>query len=62
MRVKRVGYVGMRTREVEGMTRFFRDVLGLEAAGEDETVTSRGFRRTDATSSRSTPRIIETRG
>src|SRR5437879_1730199 len=39
MRVKRIGYVGMRTRDVEGMTRFFRDVLGLEPVGEDETVT-----------------------
>ena len=39
MRVKRIGYVGMRTGDVEGMTRFFREVLGLEPAGEDETVT-----------------------
>jgi catechol 2,3-dioxygenase-like lactoylglutathione lyase family enzyme len=39
MQVKRVGYVGLRTQDVEGMTRFFRDVLGLEPAGEDETVT-----------------------
>ena len=39
MRVKRIGYVGLRTHDVDGMTRFFRDVLGLEAAGEDETVT-----------------------
>jgi catechol 2,3-dioxygenase-like lactoylglutathione lyase family enzyme len=39
MRVKRLGYVGMRTSDVEGMTHFLRDVLGLEAAGEDETVT-----------------------
>ncbi|MGZ4334603.1 MAG: VOC family protein [Gaiellaceae bacterium] len=39
MKVKRVGYVGVRTSEVERMTWFFRDVLGLEAAGEDETVT-----------------------
>jgi len=39
VRVKRIGYVGLRTHDVEGMTRFFRDVLGLEAAGEDETVT-----------------------
>src|SRR5262249_46935020 len=39
MRVKRIGYVGMRTHDVDGMTRFFRDLLGLEAAGEDETVT-----------------------
>jgi len=37
MRVKRIGYVGLRTHDVDGMTRFFRDVLGLEAAGEDET-------------------------
>jgi len=39
VRVKRIGYVGLRTHDVDGMTRFFRDVLGLEAAGEDETVT-----------------------
>ena len=39
MRVKRVGYVGMRTHDVAGMTRFFRDVLGLEPAGDDDTVT-----------------------
>lgn len=39
MKVKRVGYVGVRTPELERMTWFFRDVLGLEAAGEDEAVT-----------------------
>ena len=39
MRVKRLGYIGTRTSDVEGMTSFLRDVLGLEAAGEDETVT-----------------------
>src|SRR5438270_2714002 len=39
MRVKRVGYVGMRTSELEAMTGFFRDVLGLEPSGEDATVT-----------------------
>src|SRR6266545_4349992 len=39
MRVKRIGYVGMRTHDVAGMTSFFRDVLGLEAAGDDDTVT-----------------------
>jgi catechol 2,3-dioxygenase-like lactoylglutathione lyase family enzyme len=39
MRVRRIGYVGVRTNDVAGMTRFFRDVLGLEAAGEGETVT-----------------------
>src|SRR5713101_7702025 len=39
MRVKRIGYVGLRTHDVNGMTSFFRDVLGLEPAGEDETVT-----------------------
>ena len=39
MRIKRIGYVGMRTSDVEGMTSFFRDVLGLEPSGEDETVT-----------------------
>lgn len=39
MQVKRIGYIGIRTPEAERMTWFFRDVLGLEAAGEDETVT-----------------------
>jgi catechol 2,3-dioxygenase-like lactoylglutathione lyase family enzyme len=39
MRVKRIGYVGVRTPDVEAMTRFFRAVLGLEAAGQGETVT-----------------------
>ena len=29
----------MRTHDMAGMTWFFRDVLGLEPAGEDETVT-----------------------
>jgi catechol 2,3-dioxygenase-like lactoylglutathione lyase family enzyme len=36
MRVRRVGYVGMRTDDVDGMTRFLRDVLGLEPVGESE--------------------------
>ena len=39
MRVKRIGYVGVRTNDVDAMTSFFRDVIGLEAAGEGETVT-----------------------
>lgn len=39
MRVKRIGYVGLRTDDVGAMTSFFRDVIGLEAAGEGETVT-----------------------
>ena len=39
MRVKRIGYIGTRTSDVEGMTWFLRSVLGLEAAGETETVT-----------------------
>src|SRR5438270_12102204 len=39
MRVKRVGYVGMRTSELEAMTGYFRDVRGLEPSGEDATVT-----------------------
>jgi hypothetical protein len=38
VRVRRIGYLGVRTDRVEEMTAFFRDVLGLEAAGEDETV------------------------
>jgi len=39
MRVKRLGYAGMRTDDVTGMTRFLRDVLGLQPAGEDEQMT-----------------------
>ena len=39
MRVLRLGYVGVRTPYVEETTAFFRDVLGLEAVGESETVT-----------------------
>jgi catechol 2,3-dioxygenase-like lactoylglutathione lyase family enzyme len=39
VKVRRVGYVGVRTPDVERTTWFFRDVLGLEAAGEDGTVT-----------------------
>jgi catechol 2,3-dioxygenase-like lactoylglutathione lyase family enzyme len=39
MQVKRIGYIGTRTHDVDGMTRFFRDVLGLEAAGGGDTVT-----------------------
>jgi catechol 2,3-dioxygenase-like lactoylglutathione lyase family enzyme len=38
MQVKRIGYFGIRTGDVAGMTGFFRDVLGLEAAGQGETV------------------------
>lgn len=39
MRVLRIGYLGVRTSHPEAMTGFFRDVLGLEGAGENETVT-----------------------
>jgi catechol 2,3-dioxygenase-like lactoylglutathione lyase family enzyme len=39
VQVKRVGYVGLRTSDVEGMTGFLRDVLGLEAVSGDEAVT-----------------------
>jgi catechol 2,3-dioxygenase-like lactoylglutathione lyase family enzyme len=39
VKVKRVGYVGVRTDKVAEMTGFFRDVLGLEAVGEQETMT-----------------------
>src|SRR5947209_3990848 len=39
MQVKRIGYLGVRTDRMDEMTGFFRDVLGLEAAGDDETVT-----------------------
>jgi quercetin dioxygenase-like cupin family protein len=35
VRVKRIGYVGLRTHDVEGMTRFFRDVLGLLQASSE---------------------------
>jgi catechol 2,3-dioxygenase-like lactoylglutathione lyase family enzyme len=38
MQVKRIGYVGMRTDDLAGMTGFFRDLLGLEAVGQGETV------------------------
>jgi catechol-2,3-dioxygenase len=39
MKVLRIGYAGLRTSRVEEMTSFFRDVLGLESAGDGETVT-----------------------
>lgn len=39
MKVKRVGYVGMRTADVEGMTWFLRDVLGLEPVAEQDGMT-----------------------
>lgn len=39
MQVKRIGYLGVRTDKLAETTAFFRDVLDLEAAGEDETVT-----------------------
>lgn len=39
MRVKRIGYVGVRTNDVDGVTSFFRDVLGLDAVSDDEMVT-----------------------
>jgi catechol 2,3-dioxygenase-like lactoylglutathione lyase family enzyme len=39
MRVLRVGYVGVRTEHIDETTAFFRDVLGLEPAGQSETVT-----------------------
>lgn len=39
MRVRRIGYLGVRTRDTEGMTRFFRGVLGLEAAGHEQGLT-----------------------
>jgi catechol 2,3-dioxygenase-like lactoylglutathione lyase family enzyme len=35
MRVKRIGYLGVRTPEVERMTWFLRDVLGLEGGDMD---------------------------
>jgi catechol 2,3-dioxygenase-like lactoylglutathione lyase family enzyme len=39
VKVLRIGYLGVRTPHVEETTSFFRDVLGLEAVGEGETVT-----------------------
>jgi hypothetical protein len=39
MRVKRIGYLGVRTRDVAGMTAFFRELLGLEPSGGNDTVT-----------------------
>ena len=39
MRVRRIGYLGVRTDKVPEMTAFFRDVLGFEAVGEQETMT-----------------------
>lgn len=39
MKVRRIGYLGTRTQNVDGMTWFLRDVLGLEAVGDGETVT-----------------------
>jgi catechol 2,3-dioxygenase-like lactoylglutathione lyase family enzyme len=38
MQVKRIGYFGIRTDDVVGMTGFFRDLLGLEPAGQGDTV------------------------
>ena len=37
MRVRRIGYVSKRTEDVEAMTSFFRDVIGLESPSEGET-------------------------
>jgi catechol 2,3-dioxygenase-like lactoylglutathione lyase family enzyme len=39
VKVKRIGYLGVRTPHVEEMTSFFRDVLGLEGGGGDENAT-----------------------
>jgi catechol 2,3-dioxygenase-like lactoylglutathione lyase family enzyme len=39
MRVRRVGYVGMRAKDVDGMTAFLRNVLGLEPGGEQDAMT-----------------------
>lgn len=44
MRVKRIGYLGFRSRDTEGMTRFFRELLGLEAAGQARGLTRQRFR------------------
>ena len=38
MRVRRIGYVSKRTEDVEAMTSFFRDVIGLESPSEGETI------------------------
>lgn len=39
MQVRRIGYLGVRTDRMPEMTAFFRDVLGFQAVGEQETVT-----------------------
>ena len=39
MRVKRIGYIGVRTPDMERMTWFFRDVLGLAVAHTDQNYT-----------------------
>ena len=39
MKVKRIGYAGMRADDVDAMTGFLRDVLGLEPVAADEGVT-----------------------
>ncbi len=39
MQVKRIGYLGLRTDDVEATTAFFRDVLGLATGGERGSVT-----------------------
>ncbi len=62
MRVSRIGYVGMRTDDVDAMTSFFRDVIGLEAAGEGETVSPSACPRIAAISSSCTRRGIGTPG
>ncbi len=38
MHVKRIGYLGLRADDLAGMTLFFRDLLGLAAVGEGDTV------------------------
>jgi hypothetical protein len=52
----------MRTDDVEAMTSFFRDVIGLEAAGEGETVTFQRLPRIAAISSSCTRGSTGTRG
>ncbi len=43
MKVKRIGYIGTRTSELDGMTWFLRDVLGLAGGHTSESVTISGL-------------------
>ena len=43
MKVRRVGFVGTRTPNVEATTSFFRDVLGLEVLRNDPAYAGFGW-------------------